>query len=130
MGAVDERGLLELLEEGGGEGLEPQLAYVAAQSLELDEAEVRGARRRALLVLASGGDPRRELEPDGRAVSVLAGELDSRERREALHDALKRLREGADGLADVSAALDRLVADETLAWRWAACALLADELAE
>jgi hypothetical protein len=126
---VDERALLEALEEGGGE-LEPQLAYVAVQSLELDETEVRGARRRALLVLASGGDPRRELEPDARAVSVLAGELDSRERRDALHDALKRLRERADGLAAVSAALDRLLADETLAWRWAACALLAEELAE
>jgi hypothetical protein len=127
--AVDERALLELLEEGGGE-LEPQLAYVAVQSLELDETEVRGARRRALLVLASGGDPRRELEPDARAVSVLADELDSRERRDALHDALKRLRERAEGLAAVSTALDRLLADETLAWRWAACALLAEELAE
>jgi hypothetical protein len=127
--AVDERALLELLEEGGGE-LEPQLAYVAVQSLELDETEVRGARRRALLVLASGGDPRRELEPDARAVSVLADELDSRERRDALHDALKRLRERAEGLAAVSAALDHLLADETLAWRWAACALLAEELAE
>lgn len=126
---MGERGLLELLEEGGGE-LEPQLAYVAVQSLELDEAEVQGARRRALLVLASGGDPRRELEPDGRAVSVLAGELDSVERRHGLQEALKRLRERAEGLPAVSAALDRLVADDAVAWRWAACALLAEELAE
>lgn len=126
---MDERALLELLEEGG-RALEPQLAYVAVQSLGLDETEVRGARRRALLVLASGGDPRRELEPDARAVSVLAGELDSRERRDALNDALKRLRERAEGLAAVSAALDRLLADETFAWRWAACALLAEELGE
>ena len=129
MGAVDERALLELLEDGG-EGLEPQLAYVAAQSLELDEGEVSGARRRALLVLASGGDPRRELQPNGRAVSVLADELDSVERRHALQEALKRLRERAEGLTAVSAALERLVADETLAWRWAACALLAEELAD
>jgi hypothetical protein len=126
---VDERELLELLEEDGGE-LEPQLAYVAVQSLELDEAEVQAARRRALLVLASGGDPRRELEPDGRAVSVLAGELDSVERRDGLQAALKRLREGANGLPAVSRALDGLLADATLAWRWAACALLAEELAD
>ncbi|MEX2646776.1 MAG: hypothetical protein WD249_10990 [Gaiellaceae bacterium] len=126
---MSERGLLELLEEGGGE-LEPQLAYVAVQSLELDEAELQGARRRALLVLASGGDPRRELEPDGGAVSVLAGELDSVERRRGLQEALRRLRERAEGLPAVSAALDGLVADDAVAWRWAACALLAEELAE
>ena len=126
---MGERELLELLEEGGGE-LEPQLAYVAVQALELDEAEVQAARRRALLVLASGGDPRRELEPDGRAVSVLAGELDSVERRDGLQAALKRLREGANGLPAVSRALDALLADGTRAWRWAACALLAEELAD
>jgi hypothetical protein len=126
---VDERALLELLEEGGGE-LEPQLAYVAVQSLELDEAEVQGARRRALLVLASGGDPRRELEPDGRAVSVLAGELDSVERRDGLRAALRRLRKAAEGLPAVSRALDGLLSDGRLAWRWAACALLAEELAD
>jgi hypothetical protein len=126
---VDERALLELLEEGAGE-LEAQLAYVAVQSLELEEREVQGARRRALLVLASGGDPRRELEPDGRAVAVLAGELDSVERRRGLQEALKRLRERAEGLPGVSAALDGLVADDAAAWRWAACALLAEELSE
>ncbi len=123
------RALLELLEESGGE-LEPQLAYVALQSVELDQDELRGARRRALLVLASGGDPRRELDPGGRAVSVVATELDSAGRREALGRALRGLRDQADGLAEVSAALERLVADEELAWRWAACALLAEELAD
>jgi hypothetical protein len=126
---VDERALLELLEDGGGE-LQPQLAYVAVQSLELDEAEVQGARRRALLVLASGGDPRRELEPGGRAVAGLADELDSVERRQGLQEALKRLRERAEGLPAVSAALDGLLADDAVAWRWAACALFAEELGE
>jgi hypothetical protein len=123
------RALLELLEESGGE-LEPQLAYVALQSVELDQEELRGARRRALLVLASGGDPRRELDPGGRAVSVVATELDSGERRGALGRALHGLRDQADGLAAVSAALERLVADEELAWRWGACALLAEVLAD
>lgn len=126
---MDARALLELLEEGGGD-LEPQLAYVAVQSVELDQDELIGARRRALLVLASGGDPRRELEPGGRAVSVVAEELDSVERRKALHRALAGLREGADGLPRVSAALERLAADDDLAWHWAACALLAEELAD
>jgi hypothetical protein len=125
---VDVRALLEGLEAGGGEH-EVQLAYLAAQELGLDEAEVRGARRRALLVLASGGDPRRELDPGGRAVSVVAEELDGPGRREALRAALERLRGRSDGLEAVSAALDRLLADEALAWRWAACALLAEELA-
>ena len=126
---MDARALLELLEEGGGD-LEPQLAYVAVQSVELDQEALRGARRRALLVLASGGDPRRELEPGGRAVSVVAEELDTVERREALRRELEGLREGADGLPHVSAALERLVGDEDLAWHWAACALLAEELAD
>ena len=129
MRAVEVRELLEALEEEGGDH-EPQLAYVAAEALELDEAEVLGARRRALLVLASGGDPRRELEPEGRAVAVVAEELDAPERREGLRAALNGLRERADGLPGVSEALDRLLADDGLAWRWAACALLAEELAE
>ena len=126
---MDQRGLLELLEERGG-APEPAVAYAAAQELEVDEAELAGARRRALLVLASGGDPRRELEPDGRAVAVVAAELDTAARRVALQAALRGLREQADGLARVSAALDRLLADGDLAWRWAACALLAEELAD
>jgi hypothetical protein len=120
---------MELLEEGGGD-LEPQLAYVAVQSVDLDEEELRAARRRAMLVLASGGDPRRELEPGGRPVSVVAEELDSVERREALHRALHGLRECADGLPRVSAALELLLSDDDLAWHWTACALLAEELAD
>ena len=126
---MEAKALLEALEEAGGEH-EPQLAYVAAQELGFDEAELAGARRRALLVLASGGDPRRELDPDGRAVAVLAGELDSPARRAALRTALMELRKQAGGLSGVSAALERLLADEELAWRWAACALLAEELSE
>ena len=126
---MDTRALLEALEEGGGE-LEVQLAYVAVQAVELEEDEVRGVLRRAMLVLASGGDPRRELEPGGRAVAVVAEELDTAKRRAALRRALEDLREDARGLAAVSAALERLVADEELAWQWAACAILAEELAD
>jgi hypothetical protein len=124
---VDVRPVLERLEEWGG-SLEPQLAYLAVQSLEVDEDELRGARRRALLLLASGGDPRRELDPESRAVAAVAEDLDAPARRAALRTALADLRAEAKGLSAVSAVLDELVADDGLAWRWAACALLAEEL--
>lgn len=96
-----------------------QLAYLAVQAVPIPEDELAAAVRRALLVLASGGDPRRELELDSQPVSVLAADLDSPERRAALQDALTGLQ------ADVTA----LLADDDLAWRSAACALLAEELA-
>ena len=83
---------------------------------------------RALLLLASGGDPRRDLDPESRAVDSLAGDLDAPGRRSALLASLQDLRGGADGLSAVSAALDALLADLELAWRWAACGLLAEEL--
>jgi hypothetical protein len=83
-----------------------------------------------MLLLASGGDPRRELEPDGRAVGSLADDLDRPERRAGLQAALAALRVEADGLPTVASALDALSADGELAWRWAACALLAEELTE
>jgi hypothetical protein len=125
---MDTRALLEQLEERGAE-LRLQLAYVAVQSLALDEDELAGARRRALLLLASGGDPRRHLDLDGRAVAALADDLDLPVRRAALREALADLRSRANGLPGISAALDELVGDELLAWRSAACALLAEELA-
>jgi hypothetical protein len=95
------------------------LAWFAGREVALDADELHGALRRALLLLAAGGDPRREPELEGRAVTALAAELDRPERRAALVAALRKLREGAD----------RLLADPDLAWRAFACALLADELA-
>ena len=62
----------------------PVLAYVAGQAVELDEAELNGARRRALLLVAAGGDPHRELEVDDRAVKALAADLYTDDRREQL----------------------------------------------
>jgi hypothetical protein len=124
---VDVRALLAGLEEWGVE-LRSQLAYLAVQGLELDEQELRGARRRALLLLASGGDPRRDLDPESRAVSSVADDLDTPSRRAALLEGLAGLREQADGLPAVEGALDELLADDGLAWHWAACALLAEEL--
>ena len=126
---MEARELLERLEEEGGEPT-AALAWVAMQSVELDPAELAAARRRALLLLASGGDPRRDLEPDSRAVGGLADDLDAPDRRADLAAAIAALRVGAEGLPAVAGALDALAADGELAWRWAACALLAEELAE
>jgi hypothetical protein len=126
---VETRALLERLEEEGGEPT-AALAWLAVQDVDIAPDELSAARRRSMLLLASGGDPRRELEPDGRAVGSLADDLDRPERRAALQAALAALRVEADGLATVASALDALSADGELAWRWAACALLAEELTE
>ncbi len=104
------------------------LAYVAAQLLALDEAELAAARRRALFVLAAGGDPHRELDPDSPAVASLARDLDSPELRSDLVRTLGALAD-PDRPA-TAAAIDDLVADEELALRTLATALIAEELAD
>src|SRR5919108_5494375 len=101
---VDARGVLEALESEGGDPT-PALAWLAVQRLALDADELSAARRRALLLLASGGDPRRELDPDSRAVGSLAADLDTPTRRAALRAALQDLRDRTDGLSSVAAAL-------------------------
>lgn len=106
------------------------VASVAGRGLELDRDELHGAARRALLVLAAGGDPSRGLDLDGSAVLGLASDLDSAERREALEDGLFRLLEEAKGLPHVSEATRALLAARDLAWRAYACSLLAEELGE
>jgi hypothetical protein len=106
------------------------LAWIAGRSLELDEAEVKGAVRRAVLLLATGGDPQREPDLEGRAVTALAADLDRPERREALADALADLRPYAGGLPQVEALVDELLLDADLAWRALAAGLIGDELSE
>jgi hypothetical protein len=126
------RSALELIEgrlEAGEPG-EALLALVAGTEVEIPAGELRSACRRAMLVLAAGGDPHRELELDSRAVSVLARDLDRLERRESLRDGLQGLRESAAGLPLASALLVRLEDDPDLAWRAFALALLADELGD
>jgi NAD(P)-dependent dehydrogenase (short-subunit alcohol dehydrogenase family) len=107
----------------------PRLAYLGGQTVQLDEAELHGAVRRAELLLAAGGDPRRKLELDGRAVTVLAADLESPERVSALLRELERLHGETEGLPAVEAALTRLRQEPELAWRCYACAVLADALA-
>lgn len=111
-----------------GERGEVLLAFVAGREVKVPEDELRPARRRAMLVLAAGGDPHRELEIESQAVLVLAGDLDSPERRQALHAGLVALRAEAGGLEQVSRVLDELEADANVAWRAFACSLLAEEL--
>ncbi|HZT85683.1 MAG TPA: hypothetical protein VE984_09725 [Gaiellaceae bacterium] len=116
-------------------GLDPRstellvvLCWLVRDSVALDEAELNGARRRAMFVLAAGGDPHRDLGLDSIAAERLAGELDTPERRARLAAALDEL--PTDDLPTVSAAAESLRADPELAWRSLALSLLADELAD
>jgi uncharacterized protein YbjT (DUF2867 family) len=119
--------VLESLEAAATD-LRPPLALLAGQGLALEEDELHGARRRALLLLAAGGDPERGLVLDGRAVTALADELDTPERRATLSTGLEELRQPSEGLAEATAALEALLDDSDLAWRAFACALLAEEI--
>jgi hypothetical protein len=123
---------LELLEAAGFEEDAPELlvslAWLAGGDVPIDEAELKAAKRRAVLVLAAGGDPSREIGPATPAVERLAEELDTAERRAMLQAAVA----GADssGLPTVAKALEILQEDSELAWRVFALALVADELSE
>ncbi len=122
-------GLEDSLASGARSAALAALAWLAGRDVGLDDAELHGARRRALLLLASGGDPHRRLELDGRAVTALAAELDDPARRAELERGLSQLRGEAAGLALVGEALSTLLEDADLAWRAFACGLLAEELA-
>ena len=106
------------------------LAYVAGQKVDLDREELNGALRRAMLLLAAGGDPHRELALDSRAVVALADELDAEPRREQLQLALASLRELGKGRPAVAEAIVVLISNPDLSWRCYAAALLAAEVAE
>jgi hypothetical protein len=122
------RELLELLEAGPSNSLLLSLAWLAGQDVELDPDEVKATVRRAELLLATGGDPRRELELDGRAVTSVAEDLDEPEARDQLEDSLARLTDASEGLPAVSAGLAQLRAQPDLAWQSYACALLAEAI--
>ncbi len=105
------------------------VAWLAGASVEIPEDDARAALRRAVLLLAAGGDPHRALELDGRAVTGLAADLDEPARRAALRRGLETLRAEATGLPVAGAALERLREDDDLAWRAFAAGLLGEELA-
>ena len=123
------RDRLEQLEESGLEGeLGVMLCWLVQEDVAIPEAELNGARRRAVFVLAAGGDPHRDLDLDAVPVERLAEELETPERRAALGAALDAL-PTAD-LPGVAAAVEALRADPELAWRSFALALLADEIVD
>ena len=105
------------------------LVWLVLDAVPVDDAELKAARRRAMLVLAAGGDPHRELGLGDVAVERLAEELDLPDRRAALAAALGQLAGEAAGLPTVTEMLATLRDDPELAWRTYALALLADELA-
>lgn len=105
------------------------LCFVAGREIELDEGDRNAALRRAELLLATGGDPRRRLELHGRAVGAVAADLDAPNARRHLHDGLLALEDEVRGLPGASEARRLLLADSDLAWLCFACAVLAEELA-
>jgi hypothetical protein len=123
------------LEDLDRSGLDPRstellvvLCWLVKDDVAVDETELNAARRRAMFVLAAGGDPHRDVGTDSVAAERLAGELDTPERRAQLAAALDEL--PRDDLPAVAAAVESLRADPELAWRSFALSLLADELAD
>jgi hypothetical protein len=130
---ADRRILAELeptLREWGDGQACAMLALVARERVSLPDEELQPALRRALLVLVAGGDPHRELELDGPAVTRFADELDSPGRRAELHASLRALFEQSADLPRAAYLLEALIGDPDLAWRSFAVALLADELGD
>ncbi len=105
------------------------LAYLAGIELEVDADERHAAFRRAELLLATGGDPRRPVELSDRAVETVALDLAAPARRAELAGRLGELAEEAHGLPAVSEAARLLQADPELAWLVYAWAILAEHLA-
>ena len=129
MDALDERARFSVDAGELGDPL-PVLAYLAGQAVEIDEAELNGARRRALLLVAAGGDPHRELDVDDRAVKALAADLYTTSAGEQLGRSIDTLVLRVRDLPVAREAALFLAGDVDLAWRLFALALLAEELGE
>ena len=123
-------GLLERIEAGELGDAPTILAYVAGQQVQIPQAELNETRRRAMLLLAAGGDPHRELGVDDRAVKAIAADLWSEERRAELASGIDELVLVARDLPRTRDAALFLAGDLDLAWRLYALGLLAEELGE
>ncbi len=122
--------LLTRIESGDlGDPL-PVLAYIAGATVEIGESELNGARRRALLLVAAGGDPHRELDVDDRAVKAIAADLFTDDRRAQLARGIDVLVLRVRELPTVREGALFLAGDVDLAWRLYTLGLLAEELAE
>ncbi|MGI9659705.1 MAG: hypothetical protein ACR2OD_12410 [Gaiellaceae bacterium] len=106
------------------------LALAAGQEVTVPEDELRGAVKRAMFVLAAGGDPHRGLALDGPAVATVARDLDSPFRRKALVVGLDELRVEAGGRTTIVEVIDALRDDEELAWRAFAAARMVKVISE
>lgn len=106
------------------------LCFFAGRGVAVEEEEVNAAVRRAELLLAAGGDPRRRLDPFGRAATALADDLDCPERRAQLRAGLEALVTEVEGLRGARESLTLLLADDDLAWKAYATSLLAEALVE
>jgi hypothetical protein len=131
-GRLSVRRQLEQLEAAGLPARSPELlaavAWLVLLDVRIDLDELKAARRRAVLTLAAGGDPHRDLDLDSAAVDRLAAELDAPDRRAAVDEALAALE--TDGLPAVDETVQLLRSDAELAWRTFALAHLADEVTE
>jgi hypothetical protein len=107
----------------------PVLAYLAGQEVEISDEELNGARRRAILLVAAGGDPHRPLDVDDRAVKSLAADLYNDERRVQLGAGIDAVVLLVRELPTAREAALFLAADVDLAWRLFSLGLLAEELA-
>jgi hypothetical protein len=96
----------------------------------LSSTKLNGACRRALLLVAAGGDPHRELDVDDRAVKAIATDLHTQQRRDELARAIDALVLRVRELPVAREAALFLAGDIDLAWRLFALALLAEELAQ
>src|SRR5439155_10575146 len=103
----------------------PVLAYLAGRGVSIPDDELNGARRRAVLLVAAGGDLQRELGVDDRAVKALAADLYDEQRRAQLARGLDELVLSVRDLPVAREAALFLVSDVDLAWRIYALALLA-----
>jgi hypothetical protein len=128
----DARARLEQLEASA---LDPRsgellvmLCWLVQEDVAIPEPELNAARRRAMFVLAAGGDPHRDLDLGSVAAERLGAELETPERRAALDAALDDL--PTSDLPAVAGAMEALRSDPELAWRSFALALLADEIAD
>ena len=127
---MDLRAALEYVEASGPSDADAAaaVAFGASLSLRLDEAALAGPLRRALLLLAAGGDPHRALDVDSRAVRALSNDLEALVGDDELAAAFDSVHACARGLPVIEAAAAHLAADPGRARGAVALALLGVEL--
>lgn len=128
---MDLRAALEHVEASGPSEADAAaaVAFAASLSLPLDEAALAGPLRRAMLLLAAGGDPHRSLNVDGRAVRALADDLEPLVGNNELAAAFAFVLARARGLPRIETAAADLATDPGRARGAVALALLGAELA-